>query len=30
MKIKLALLGISTALVAIGASVIYKGKKSQT
>jgi hypothetical protein len=30
MKIKLALLGISTALVAIGASVIYKVKKSQT
>ena len=30
MKVKLALLGISTALVAIGASVIYKVKKSQT
>ena len=30
MKNKLALLGISTALVAIGASVIYKVKKSQT
>ena len=30
MKIKLALLGISTALVAIGASVIYKVKRNQT
>ena len=30
MKIKLTLLGISTALVAIGASVIYKVKKNQT
>jgi hypothetical protein len=30
MKVKLALLGISTALVAIGASVIYKVKRNQT
>ncbi len=30
MKIKLTLLGISTALVAIGASVIYRVRKNQT
>ena len=30
MKIKLALLGISTALVAIGAGILYKVKRSQT
>ena len=30
MKIKLTLLGISTALVAIGAGILYKVKRSQT